>query len=41
MPWYCFHVHVGGKIERDTFGLELSNLAEAIAAAQRGEDELD
>ena len=47
MPRYFFHVHVGDKTERDTTGLELPGLTEAIAAAQRArleimtEDELD
>jgi len=47
MPRYFLHVHVGDKVERDTIGLEFSNLNDAIAAAKQvrieimNEDDLD
>ena len=47
MPRYFFHVHIGDKVEHDTIGLELPDVKDAIAEAQRArveimtEDDLD
>ena len=47
MPRYFFHVHIGERVERDTVGLEFSDLEDAIAAAKQvrvdimNEDDLD
>ena len=47
MPRYFFHVRIGDKTERDTVGLEFSDLEDAIAAAKQvrvdimNEDDLD
>jgi len=35
MPRYYFHVHIGDKVERDTVGLEFSDLDDAIASAKQ------
>jgi hypothetical protein len=47
VPRYFIHVHIGDKVERDPIGLELSEVKDAIAEAQRAkieimtEDDLD
>ena len=40
MPRYFFHVHFGKMIERDTVGLELSALDDAIADAEQARIEI-
>ncbi len=40
MPRYFFHVHLGETIERDTIGLELSALDDAIADAEQARAEI-
>jgi hypothetical protein len=40
MPRYFFHVHLGETIERDTIGLELSALDDAIADAEQARVEI-
>jgi hypothetical protein len=40
MPRYFFHVHLGEAIERDTIGLELPALDEAIANAEQARIEV-
>ena len=40
MPRYFFHVHFGETIERDTVGLELSALDDAIADAEQARIEI-
>ena len=40
MPRYFFHVHLGETIERDTIGLELSALDDAIADAEQARLEI-
>ncbi len=40
MPRYFFHVHLGETIERDTIGLELSALGDAIADAEQARIEI-
>jgi hypothetical protein len=40
MPRYFFHVHLGETIERDTIGLELSALDDAIADAEQARIEI-
>jgi hypothetical protein len=47
MPRFYLNVHVHDRVERDTEGLELASLSDAIAEAERArleimtEDELD
>ena len=47
MPRFYFNVHVHDRVKRDTEGLELASLSDAIAEAERArleimaEDELD
>jgi hypothetical protein len=40
MPRYFFHVHLGETIERDTIGLELPALDDAIANAEQARLEI-
>jgi hypothetical protein len=40
MPRYFFHVHLGETIERDTIGLELPALDDAIANAEQAPIEI-
>lgn len=40
MSRYFFHVHLGETIERDTIGLELSALDDAIADAEQARVEI-
>ena len=40
MPRYFFHIHLGETIERDTIGLELSALDDAIADAEQARIEI-
>ena len=40
MPRYFFHVHLGETIERDTIGLELPALDDAIANAEQARIEI-
>jgi hypothetical protein len=40
MPRYFFHVHSGETIERDTIGLELPALDDAIANAEQARTEI-
>jgi hypothetical protein len=40
MPRYFFHVHLGETIERDTIGLELPALDDAIANAEQARTEI-
>ena len=40
MPRYFFHIHLGEMIERDTIGLELSALDDAIADAEQARIEI-
>ncbi len=40
MPRYFFHVHLGETVERDTMGLELPTLDDAIADAKRARAEI-
>jgi hypothetical protein len=40
MPRYFIHVHLGEAIERDTIGLELSALDDAIANAEQARIEI-
>jgi uncharacterized protein DUF6894 len=34
MPRYFFHVHLDETVERDTIGLELPSLGDAVTAAE-------
>jgi hypothetical protein len=40
MPRYFFHVHLGETIERDTIGLELPALDDAVANAEQARTEI-
>ena len=40
MPRYFFHIHIGEKVGRDTMGLELPTLDEAISDAERARIEI-
>ena len=40
MPRYFFHVHIDDDVKRDQVGLELPNLDNAVAEAQRAASEI-
>jgi hypothetical protein len=40
MPRYFFHVHIGQSVSRDTMGLELPTLKDAISNAEKARIEI-
>ena len=40
MPRYFFHVHIGESVSRDTMGLELPTLNDAVVNAEKARIEI-